>query len=46
MADDWREYEKEIFDLLQEEYPEAKISFNQARTGRYSKVERQIDILA
>jgi|HubBroStandDraft_2_1064218.scaffolds.fasta_scaffold60460_2 hypothetical protein len=45
MADDWKSYEKEIFDLFREEYPTAQITLNQQREGRYSKSMRQIDVL-
>jgi len=45
MAESWVEYEAEILDLLKAEYPEAHISANQRREGRYSKTMRQIDIL-
>ncbi len=42
---DWRKYEKEIFDAFCSFYPDAKISFDQRLLGRYSKIERQIDVL-
>jgi tetratricopeptide (TPR) repeat protein len=42
---DWRKYEKEIFENFREAYPDAKISFDQKILGRYSKIERQIDVL-
>ena len=42
---DWKEYEREVFKYLRQSYPEANISFDQKIVGRYSKVERQIDIL-
>jgi len=45
MCEDWRNYENEILALLKEEYPDADIKPNQKRPGRYSKVERQIDVL-
>ena len=45
MADNWRAYEAEIMELLRDEYPQAQINRDQKRVGRFSKVERQIDIL-
>ena len=42
---DWKKYETEIFDTFKTAYPNAKIKFNQKIIGRYSKVERQIDVL-
>ncbi|MEZ4720870.1 MAG: restriction endonuclease [Flavobacteriales bacterium] len=41
----WKEYEKEILKYFQQAYPKTRISFDQSVLGRYSKVERQIDIL-
>lgn len=41
----WKKYENEIFETFKEAYPNAKISYNQKIVGRYSKVERQIDVL-
>jgi len=41
----WKGYEKEIHDYFKEMYPKADISHNVKVSGRYSKVERQIDIL-
>ncbi|MEC4049197.1 restriction endonuclease [Flavobacterium sp. SUN046] len=42
---DWKKYEAEIFENFKTAYPNAKIKFNQKIIGRYSKVERQIDVL-
>jgi hypothetical protein len=42
---DWKKYEKEIFDLFTNDFPEAEISHDVVRKGRYSKINRQIDIL-
>ena len=42
---DWKKYENEIYDTFKEIYPNVKISYNQKIVGRYSKVERQIDVL-
>lgn len=42
---DWRKYENEIFEAFKTAYPNAKISFNQKIVGRYSKIERQVDVL-
>lgn len=41
----WKDYEKEIFEWLKTTYPDAKITFNQTLRGRYSQIERQIDVL-
>jgi len=41
----WKDFEGEIFAILKESYPEAKITFNAKIKGRYSKVTRQLDIL-
>jgi tetratricopeptide (TPR) repeat protein len=42
---DWRKYEKEIHDQFHEMYPNAEITHNTTLLGRYSKTDRQIDIL-
>jgi tetratricopeptide (TPR) repeat protein len=42
---DWRKYEREIHDQFQEMYPNAEITHNTTLPGRYSKTDRQIDIL-
>lgn len=42
---DWKEYEKEIFKHFRSEFPSARITRDARVLGRYSKVERQIDIL-
>lgn len=41
----WKDYEIEIHDYFKEMFPNADISHNVTVIGRYSKVERQIDIL-
>ena len=41
----WKDYEIEIFEDFKEAYPNAEVSHNVLRKGRYSKVDRQIDIL-
>lgn len=41
----WKKYEQEILRYFQETFPETQISFDKKVVGRYSKVERQIDIL-
>ena len=41
----WKKYEKEIFRYFTETYPNTTIKFDQKIIGRFSKVERQIDIL-
>lgn len=42
---DWKKYESEIFETFKQAYPNAKILFNQKILGRYSKTERQVDVL-
>lgn len=41
----WKDYELEIYDYFVKTYPNANISFDAKITGRYSQVDRQIDIL-
>lgn len=41
----WKDYELEIHDSFKEMFPDADITHNVTVTGRYSKVERQVDIL-
>lgn len=41
----WRQYEKEILKYFQETFPETTFFFDKKIIGRFSKVERQIDIL-
>ncbi|WP_405292658.1 restriction endonuclease, partial [Algibacter sp. Ld11] len=41
----WKKYEEEIFENFKSAYPNTKISYNQKIIGRYSKIERQIDVL-
>lgn len=41
----WKEYEKEIADYFRSEYPAATITANAKLMGRFSKTERQIDLL-
>lgn len=41
----WKDYEIEIHNYFQRQFPHAQISHNVTLVGRYSKVERQIDIL-
>jgi hypothetical protein len=40
----WKKYESEILTYFQETYPETTITFDKKIIGKYSKVERQIDI--
>lgn len=42
---DWKKYEKEIYDIFTQSYPDAKIDYNQLVKGKYSLIDRQIDIL-
>lgn len=41
----WKEYETEIFDKFQQQYPDAEITLDARKTGLFSKTSRQIDIL-
>jgi cyanate lyase len=41
----WKKYEKEIHSQLQEMFPDAEIMHNTTLPGRYSKIDRQIDVL-
>jgi len=41
----WDEYENEVFELSQIYYPDANVTKNIKRKGRFSKVKRQIDVL-
>jgi tetratricopeptide (TPR) repeat protein len=41
----WKDYEKEILSQFQEMYPAADITFDAKIKGRYSNIERQIDVL-
>jgi tetratricopeptide (TPR) repeat protein len=41
----WKDYEKEIHKQFQEMYPDAEITHDAKLPGRYSKIDRQIDIL-
>ena len=45
VAVNWREYEKEIADFFQSQYPSAQITPNAALKGKFSGVDRQIDLL-
>ena len=42
---DWKQYEDEILGHFRREFPNAKISGNAKVLGRFSKVERQVDVL-
>jgi hypothetical protein len=42
---DWQRYEKEIEAYFRSEYPEAAITPNAALPGKFSKIDRQIDLL-
>lgn len=42
---DWQEYEREIEKQFREAYPSARITPNAKIVGKFSKVERQIDLL-
>jgi hypothetical protein len=42
---DWKQYEREITDQFRETYPKARITPDAKLPGKFSKVERQIDLL-
>jgi hypothetical protein len=44
-AMDWKEYEREIEQHFREAYPSARITPNAKLVGKFSRVERQIDLL-
>ncbi|MFT7233977.1 MAG: tetratricopeptide (TPR) repeat protein [Cyclobacteriaceae bacterium] len=41
----WKKYENEIFENFKSAYPNTSIKYDQKILGRYSKTERQIDVL-
>jgi hypothetical protein len=41
----WKDYEKEVHDYFSQMYPNSTISYDAKIVGRYSKKERQIDVL-
>ncbi|MCF7353329.1 restriction endonuclease [Vibrio sp. CK2-1] len=41
----WKDYEKDIYQQFKDMYPTAEITYDAKVRGRYSKVERQVDIL-
>lgn len=41
----WKDYEKEILSSFENLYRDCKISFDQKIIGKYSEIERQIDVL-
>ena len=42
---DWKKYENVIYDLFKRDYPDSEITLNTKKRGKYSKTDRQIDIL-
>ena len=42
---DWKQYENEIYDYFRSVYPEATLTPDARITGKFSKIERQIDLL-
>jgi hypothetical protein len=42
---DWQQYEREIEEEFRQAYPSAQITHNAKLVGKFSKVERQIDLL-
>lgn len=45
MNKSWRTYEKQVFDEFKLRYPTQLIEYDKFVRGRYSKVDRQVDIL-
>jgi hypothetical protein len=41
----WTIYEQQVFELLRRHFPEAKVRKNVRVAGRFSKRQRQVDIL-
>ena len=41
----WKDYENEVYQYFPDMYPGSKITFDAKVVGRYSKTERQIDVL-
>lgn len=41
----WKDYEKEVHSYFSQMYPNSKITYDAKIMGRYSKKERQIDVL-
>lgn len=41
---DWKDYEKQIFTAIKEEFPKAEVIFNDSIKGKESKTLRQIDV--
>ena len=41
----WKDYEKEIHEYFVKQFPNAEITHNVKVEGRYSRTERQVDIL-
>lgn len=41
----WKDYEKEIHDYFYQMYPNANVTYDARLEGRYSKKQRQIDVL-
>lgn len=42
---DWKSYEIEIYEIFKTEYPEAEVTQNIRKPGRYSKTDRQCDVV-
>jgi len=42
---DWKQYEREIESHFRSEYPSARITADAKRVGKFSDIERQIDLL-
>ena len=41
----WQKYEKKMEECFKQKFPKSKILYDQKRIGRFSQVNRQIDIL-
>ncbi len=41
---DWKEYESQIYEKLVSQFPNFQIKFDEIVRGRYSRVDRQIDV--
>ena len=42
---EWQQYERRVFELFCEKYPNHELLYNQKVRGRHSKVLRQVDIM-
>lgn len=42
----WRDYEAAIYRVVQNRFPDSRVQFDQMIPGRFSDIDRQIDVLA